>query len=390
MNPPQLKIISGNEFSDEIGIITGTRPGIIMMAPVVRELKKRGYPFFVIHSAQHYSPNMDANIFSDLEIPEPDYRLVGTKEHKTHGAQTGFMLAEIEKVLLERKPRTMLIYGDTNSNLAAALAARKLRINVAHIEAGERCFDWNKPEEHNRKLIDVISDYLLVTGEKAKKHLLNEGVDASRIFITGNPIVDIAIQEAERAQKQSNATEEMGLTPNTYALMTMHREENTDSKEKLQSALEGVSQATQAIGLKETVFLAHPRTTNRLEQFGLSEWASTLPGLRIAEPASYLDFIKLLSDAKFVFTDSGGVSQETVIHRIPAVVMLEKTEWVEGVDLGAHILTGCHKDKIVEAAKQLQDRKGSDWGWPFGTPDSSQKICDLLINDVAEKRVVNG
>lgn len=385
MNAPQLKTISKHDFVNEVGIITGTRPGIIMMAPVVRELVKRQFPFFVIHSAQHYSPNMDAHMFRDLQIPAPDYRLEGTKVHKTHGAQTGAMLAGIEKILLERKPRVMLIYGDTNSNLAAALAARKLRIQVAHVEAGERSYDWEKPEEHNRKLIDVISDMLFVTGEKAKHNLLREGISESHIFVTGNPIVDISVQEIQKARKESSILSMLGVVPDTYGLMTMHREENTDNRQKLESALKGVSQAGVQAGLKEVLFLAHPRTQGRLMEFGLSDWAHALPGMRIIEPVAYLDFMALLASAKLVFTDSGGVSQETVIHRIPAVIMLDKTEWTEGVELGAHILTGCDTQKIIEAAKQLAPRKGTDWGWPFGTPDSSVKICDLLI-----KRICHG
>ncbi len=379
MNPQPPEILTQNDFADEIGIITGTRPGIIMMAPVVRELTKRNFPFFVIHSSQHYSPNMDANIFNDLAIPQPEYRLEGIQEHKTHGAQIGAMLSGIEKILLERKPRVMLIYGDTNSNLAAALAARKLGITVAHVEAGERCFEWHQPEEQNRRIIDVISDYLLVTGEKAKGHLLREGMDESRIFVTGNPIVDISVQEIERAKKESDAVSRFKVTPEKYGLMTFHRAENTDHKEKVMGALQGASKAAQSTDLEEVLFLAHPRTKKRLEQFGLTEWAKSLPKLRIEEPAAYLDFMALLASARLVFTDSGGVAQETVIHRIPAVILVEKTAWVEGVELGAHILAGCDEKRIIEAASVLEHKKGTDWGWPFGTPDSSQKICDILI-----------
>ena len=206
----------------------------------------------------------------------------------------------------------------------------------------------------------------------------------SNIFITGNPIVDISIQEIERARRESSIINDLKLISETYGLMTMHREENTDNKEKLAAALEGVSLAAQAINLEEIVFLAHPRTQNRLIQFGLDEWASNLPKLRIVNPVAYIDFMRLLSGAKLVFTDSGGVSQETIIHRVPAVVMLEKTEWIEGVDLGAHILTGCHKHKIIEAAKRLRGKKGEDWGWPFGMADSSKRICDILINGAIE------
>ncbi len=365
---------------NEIGIITGTRPGIIMMAPVVKELQRRGHPFFVIHSSQHYSPNMDSMFFSDLDLPQPDYRLEGIQEHKTHGAQTGAMLAGIERILIERRPAVMLVYGDTNSNLSAALAARKLHIPIAHVEAGERGYDWNKPEEHNRKMIDVISEYLLVTGEKAKGYLLKEGIPESRIFVTGNPIVDVAVKGMERAKKESKILETLNLAPGNYGLITLHREENTEYKEKLVAALEGASQAAVNIGMDEVIFLAHPRTQDRIRRYGLEDWLKALPAIRVIEPLAYLDFMKLLSGARLAFTDSGGISQETVIHGIPAVILVERTEWIEGIELGAHVLAGCHKDKIIAGAELLKDRRGQDWGWPFGKPSCSARICDVLID----------
>lgn len=376
------KTLKPGELAPEIGIITGTRPGVIMMAPVVHELLRRDFPFFVIHSSQHYSPNMDAQIFTDLQLPDPDYRLEGVHEYKTHGAQTGVMLKGIEDILLARKPAIMLVYGDTNSNLAAALAARKLHIAIAHVEAGERCHEWGRPEEHNRKMIDCISDYLLATGEKAVRNLTHEGIPESRIVVTGNPIVDASIENIERAKKSSHCLEELQVESGNYGIATIHREENCNDKDKLIQAFEGISKAAEELDIPRVVFLSHPGTKKRLEEFGLDNWVKDLPRLAVTDAVGYLDFINLLAHARLAFTDSGGVAQETLIHRVPCVVLVDKTEWVEAVELGAHIIAGCNKSKIIQAAKRLDGLRGTDWGWPFGTPDSSAKIVDALINHI--------
>ena len=361
----------------EIGIITGTRPGIIMAAPVIRECLVRGTPHFVIHSDQHYSPNMDSLIFEELELPQPAYRLAGVREKRTHGAQTAAMLEGIEAILLDRRPAVMLVFGDTNSNLAAALAARKLDIAVAHAEAGERSYDWASPEEHNRRIIDVIADLLFVTNRKSAENLRREGIPEDRIVETGNPIVDASIQNLDRARHR-DAHARFDLAPGGYGLLTLHRQENVDHKARLREALEGVAEAAMATGLPSLLFLAHPRTLKRIRAFGLEDWLAGLPRVRMAEAVGYLDFLSLLSSARLVFTDSGGVQQEACIHRVPCVTLADATAWRETLDCGANRLAGCDKERIVAAARAALEPSDREWGWPFGEGDAAKRMIDSL------------
>jgi len=198
----QMKILFKEELQDKICVIVGTRPGIIMFSSLIRKLKKQNINFFVIHAGQHYSYNMDKKFFEDLNLPEPEYKLNDVKNCKFHGEQTARMLEGIEKILLKEKPKIVLVGGDANCNLAGALAARKLHIKVGHVEAGERSYDWRMPEEHNRRMIDHISEYLFCTNEKSRQNLLKENV-LGKIFVTGNPIVDAAYQNKEIAKKKN-------------------------------------------------------------------------------------------------------------------------------------------------------------------------------------------
>ena len=349
------------------------------MSPIISELERRNIDFFVIHSSQHYSPELDSKIFFDLELATPKFRLKSMKHLKTHGAQTGAMISQIEQVLINEKPTDMLVFGDTNSNLAAGLAARKLHINVAHIEAGERSYDWKQPEEHNRKILDVISDMLFVSGEKAKDNLLREGIPDYRIHLTGNPIVDASHRNLEKAEKKSKIIEKMKLSGVKYGIMTMHREGNTEDASSISNALNGVSQAAKSIGLDKVLFFAHPRTQDRITQFGLDDTFEKLDNISIHSPLSYLDFLCCLKNSEIAFSDSGGVAQESLINRIPCVVLRETTEWVEAIELGAQKLAGCDPNRIENAAKQLYGTDTENWGWPFGMPDSSKNIIDALL-----------
>ncbi len=381
-----IKSFEAADLRPEIGIIIGTRPGIIMAAPVIRECIDRKLAHFVIHSGQHYSQNMDEQFFLDLDLPPPQYRLEGVPEKRTHGAQTAVMLDGIEQILIDRRPAVMLVYGDTNSNLAAALAARKLHISVALVEAGERSRDWRSPEEHNRKMIDAISDFLFVTGQKAAEHLRQEGIPDDRIIETGNPIVDASVQNIEAARQRSDALSRFGLEPGGYGILTLHREENVDRKDRLVSGLQGVSDAAERIDLPKLLFLAHPRTLKRLAQYDLEGWVAKLPRFQTTEAVGYLDFLNLLSNAAIAFTDSGGVQQEACIHRVPCLTLSEHTAWSETVDLGANQLVGCARDLIVAAAEKAMTNRDRDWGWPFGAGDSARKMVDTLAVQIAQVR----
>lgn len=372
----EIKVLDPARLVKEVAVIVGTRPGIIMFAPVIQELRKRQVPHFLIHTGQHYSPNMDEQFFEDLNLPIPDYKLKGISGKRTHGAQTAAMLEGIESILLERKPRMVLVGGDANTNLSGALAGRKLRIQVGHVEAGERSYDWRMPEEHNRRMIDHISDHLFVTGEKSKSTLLREDVKG-RIHLTGNPIVDASLQHSELAKSTSNAIERFDLKPDQYAILTTHREENVDFLESLRGALEGVSMASSAIDTS-VLFLAHPRTIKRLKEFELWSWAQGLPGIKITEALGYLDFLKLLSNARLVFTDSGGVQQEACIHHVPAVTLRKNTEWVETLENGANRLVGT-KPKIIEEAAIAACKIERTWQVPFGDGTAAKRIVDVCV-----------
>ncbi|MGB9613713.1 MAG: non-hydrolyzing UDP-N-acetylglucosamine 2-epimerase, partial [Candidatus Margulisiibacteriota bacterium] len=352
----------------------GTRPGIVMFAPIIHALEQAGVPHLVIHTGQHYSPNMDAQFFKDLELPQPHFRLGGVAERKTHGAQTAAMLEGIEAILINQRPRLVLVGGDANTNLAGALAARKLRLQVGHVEAGERSYDWRMPEEHNRRLIDHISEHLFTTNEKGKANLEKEAVQGT-IYITGNPIVDASQQHLELAKRNSTAISGLGLEAGHYGILTTHREENVDFSPMLRGILGGVSQAARHLGLK-VIFLAHPRTLKRLGEFGLLDWAYSLPGLQVHEAVGYLDFLNLLAHARLVFTDSGGVQQEACIHQIPAVTLRDNTEWTETLAVGANRLAGTDPAKILEAAKEAY-HSAKGWPVPFGDGNAARRIVSI-------------
>jgi UDP-N-acetylglucosamine 2-epimerase (non-hydrolysing) len=370
----EIKFLDTVDLRPEIGITIGTRPGIVMLAPVIHEFRRRGLPHFVIHTGQHYSPNMDAQFFTDLELPAPDYRIEGVAEKRTHGGQTAAMLEGVEKILMERRPFFFLVGGDANTNLAAALAARKLRISLGHIEAGERCYDWQVPEEHNRVMIDHISEHLFATSEQSAQYLRREQV-LGKIHVVGNPKVDASKQFADIALRTSAVFGRYVLVPGSYAVLTAHREENVDVADKLRGLLQGVSDAARALGLP-VLFPAHPRTIKRLGEFGLTEWAAALPQVMMTEAVGYLDFLALLAKARLVFTDSGGVQQEACIHHVPCVTLLDSTEWTETLAIGANRLAGCDPDRIVAAARAAF---GSDRNWPalFGDGTTAQQIADV-------------
>jgi len=374
------KVFEEKELLNKLCIIVGTRPGIIMFAPIIHEYLRRNLPHIIIHAGQHYSPNMDTQFFKDLELPEPTYKLEDVKDCKFHGEQTAKILEGIEKILLKEKPKIVLVGGDANCNLAGALAARKLHIMVGHVEAGERSYDWRMPEEHNRRIIDHISEYLFATGEKAKRQLLRESV-RGKIYVVGNPIVDASMQNLEIAQKKSKIFSKLNLKPNSYGILTTHREENVDFSKHLKGILEGVSKASEKLKLP-ILFLAHPRTIKRLHEFNLWDWANSLLGIIIREAVGYLDFLNLLANSKIVFTDSGGVQQEACIHHIPAVTVRENTEWVETLKHGANRLAGTEPERIVKAAIEAINVK-KEWPVPFGDGKAAEKIIDIISKELS-------
>jgi UDP-N-acetylglucosamine 2-epimerase (non-hydrolysing) len=369
---PDLKILT--EFEDKVCVVIGTRPGCVLLSPIIRELTARSTPFFVVHSGQHYSHNMDRVFIEDLELPEPDYTLDRAPEGSPHGAQTAAMLRGCEEVFLAERPRLVLVGGDANTNLSAALAARKLHIQVGHVEAGERSFDWRMPEEHNRVVIDHISEYLFATNEKARDHLELDNV-RGRILVTGNPIVDATYQNLAISARRRSVLEEIGVQGEQYFVLTVHREENVDSEEALRGILEGVRLLRQGYE-QQIVFPMHPRTQRRIAEFGMEEFVAGIEGLIVTPAMGYLEFLSLAANAALVLTDSGGVQQESCILRVPCVTLRDSTEWTETIGLGANLLAGASPDRIGAAVAEMLEVPKL-WENPFGDGNAAVRIVDL-------------
>jgi UDP-N-acetylglucosamine 2-epimerase (non-hydrolysing) len=355
--------------SVKIAIILGTRPEIIKMAPVIRELEKRQADYFILHTGQHYSYNLDKVFFEQLGLPSARYNLeVGSG---SHAEETGKMLIGIEKILTEEKPQAVLVEGDTNSVLAGGLAASKLHILVGHVEAGLRSYDRGMPEEINRILTDHLSDYLYAPTSKAREILLSEGIPGERIYVTGNTIVDSVYQNLELAREKQDTLASLQLKPKEYFLLTLHRQENVDSRERFSSILEGLSRASREFSLP-VVCPIHPRSRKRVGEFHLAPENITL-----IEPVDFLSFLQLESGARLVLTDSGGVQEEACILGVPCVTLRDNTERPETIDVGANILAGASPEKILECAGVMLD-KTDKWQNPFGDGEAARRIIDIL------------
>ena len=353
----------------KVAIIFGTRPEIIKMSPVIKECQARGIDYFLVHSGQHYSYELDKIFFEELEIKGKIYNLeVGSG---THGKMTAKIIEGCETIFMDEKPDVILVEGDTNTVLGAALAASKLKILIGHIEAGLRSYDRNMPEETNRIITDHISDFCFAPTELASNNLKKEGING-KIFITGNTIVDALLNLKGISEKKSNILENLGLVPANYILVTAHREENVDQKEKLRNILKALEMISSEFNYK-IIFSLHPRTKKKIEEFDLD-----LPkGVRFIIPVGYLDFMKLESNAKLIITDSGGIQEEACILQIPCVTIRENTERPETIDVGANILAGTDPRKIFEGVKIMINMK-KEWINPFGDGKSSEKIINIL------------
>lgn len=378
-----LKILPNSSLTQEIAVVMGTRPGIIKFSPVIRALQEQGAPFFIIHTGQHYSQNMDSQFFEDLELPEPRYTNDTVQHKKFHGAQTAEMIVHVEQALLESRPRLVIVGGDANTNLAGAIATRKLvNITLAHMEAGLRSKDWRMPEEHNRVMIDHISDILFPPTEETKRNLINDNVKGE-IHVVGNPIVDAVYQNMEIAKVKSRIMENLNIQGQEYFLVTIHREENVDHRDtlgKLMQNIEGVIAKCDV----EVVFPIHPRTRKRLEQYGLWRTVNGLNKLKIIDAVGYLDFLLLTKNARLILTDSGGIQEEACILQIPCVTLRENTERPETVDVGANIIVGTDTHATMEAIDHFQGTKKKEWKNPFGDGKTGQRIAQICADKLSE------
>ena len=375
------KSFTDEELQDRICIIMGTRPGIIKQAPIVYALKELRADFFTLHTGQHYSYNMDRVFFEDLDLDEPEYKLEDTFKYKLHGEQTARMLEGIEKVLIKERPRIVVVTGDANTNLAGALAAKKLHIRVAHTESGLRTFDWRVPEEHNRLVIERLSDYLFAPNELARKNLEIDNV-GGEVFVTGSTLVDALEKIKEIAKKKSRILQKLGLKKDEFFLLTMHREENLDYKNEAEGITKGILSVAHEFGYT-IVFPAHPRTIKRLKELNLYNKLNGDDRITLIPAVGYIDFIALLSNARLVLTDSGGVQQESCILGVPCITLLESTEWVETLMVGANTLAGTSPESIVAGVSKML-KSDRSWINPFGKPGVGRKIAKILTEKLHE------
>jgi len=353
----------------KVAIVLGTRPEIIKFSPIIREFERLGLDYFILHTGQHYSYNMDRIFFEQLELPEAKYNLdVGSG---SHAEQTGKMLIGVEKVLVSEQPNIVLVEGDTNTVLAGALAAVKLGIMVGHVEAGLRSYDRQMPEEINRVLADHCSDILFAPTEKARQILQGEGIAEEKIFVTGNTIVDAVYQNLEIAKRKVNVLEELGVEADGYFLVTVHRQENVDNEKRFRGIIEGLELVNKEFGLP-VIYPIHPRARKQLKVFGIA-----VNGVRIVDPLDYLSFLMLESNARLVLTDSGGVQEETCILGVPCVTLRYNTERPETLEVGSNVLAGTEPGEIVKKVDFMLNRERC-WPNPFGDGKAGQRIVEIL------------
>lgn len=326
--------------------IVGARPQFIKAATLSRQFQKLGIDERIVHTGQHFDANMSEVFFQEMEIPKPTYQL--EIHGLTHGAMTGRMLEGIENILIDEKPNGVLVYGDTNSTLAGALAAAKLHIPVIHIEAGLRSFNMAMPEEINRILTDRISDYLFCPTDTAIQNLEQEGFKnfRTKIFKNGDVMQDAAIFYASKAEQKSNLISKLNLPK--FILATIHRQENTDSPENLRNIIKGLNEINLQIPVLVPI---HPRTRNILSLHNIQ------PEFKLIDPVGYFDMIMLLKNCELVITDSGGVQKEAFFFGKYCITLREQTEWVELVKNGFNILTGSNPEKLKVAFEFFKIKK---------------------------------
>lgn len=355
----------------KIGIILGTRPEIIKMSPVIRECQKRKLNFFILHTNQHYSKNLDKIFFEELHLPQPKYN--ANAGSGSHGEETAKMLIKIEKIIGKEKPKIVLVEGDTNTVLAGALSAAKLNIKVGHVEAGLRSYFREMPEEINRVLTDHCSDFLFAPTKIAKDILLKEGIDRKKVFVTGNTIVDAVYQNLKLAER-NGILEKLKLKQKEYFLLTVHRPENSDKKERFNGILEGMKIIFEKYSLP-ILYPIHPRSKKMMRHFSLK----VPDGLKIISPVSYLEFLKLEKNARLIFTDSGGIQEEACILKIPCITLRDNTERPETLEVGSNILAGANPKKISWTAQRMI-KKERKWNNPFGDGNAAKNILNILQN----------
>lgn len=349
----------------KIASIVGARPQFIKLAPLSRELRKL-HREVLIDTGQHYDQEMAGNFFSEFKIPKPDHSLgIGSGEH---GEQTGRMLIALEKALVTEKPDLVVVFGDTNSTLAGAIAAVKMNLPLAHVEAGLRSFDRTMPEEVNRVLTDHVSSLLFCPSDVSKDNLKREGITEG-VHVVGDVMLDALDESRAAAEEHSKILTQLGLKKDEYQLLTIHRPSNTDEKKNLQSIISAVGES----GIR-TIFPAHPRTSKLMKDFGMNE--DFPKNITVTKPLGHMDTVWLEANAKRVLTDSGGIQKEAYILGVPCITLRYTTEWIETINANWNVLVGADKEKIRHAIAHFEPS-----GYRpkiFGPPGASGRIAKLI------------
>jgi len=352
--------------------VVGARPNLMKIAPIIAEMHR--FPDIepvLVHTGQHYDDNMSEVFFRDLDISQPDYNLgVGSG---THTWQTGQVMLTLEPLLQELCPDLVLVVGDVNSTMAAALVASKLCIPLAHVEAGLRSFDRTMPEEANRVVTDALADYLFTTERSANENLRREGIPDHKILFVGNVMIDTLLQHRQRAEALGMPAQ-YGVSANGYALLTLHRPSSVDVPEVLADILDALAEIQARLPI---IFPAHPRTVKRIREFGFEGRLVGMPDLQVTEPLGYLEFLNLMANAQLVLTDSGGIQEETTVLGVSCLTLRENTERPVTTTEGTNELVGTSPERIVTAMRRVLNG------------DLKESRCPELWDGQAAERIVS-
>jgi UDP-N-acetylglucosamine 2-epimerase (non-hydrolysing) len=361
-------------------LVAGARPNFMKIAPIIKEMKRSSnFEVILVHTGQHYDSNMSKVFFTDLGIPKPDLNLeIGSG---SHAWQTAEIMKKFESVLIEETPDMIMVVGDVNSTIACSLTAAKMGVKIAHVEAGLRSNNWRMPEEINRVLTDRLSDLLFTSCSDAKENLLSEGIDENRIHFVGNVMIDSLLSNSKKADL-SMILDNLGISQGNYTVLTLHRPSNVDSRDNLESIISILEEAQKHINI---IYPMHPRTKKQFETLGILHRIESLPGLRIIDPVGYLDFMKLIKNAKLVLTDSGGIQEETTVLGVACLTMRKETERPVTIKEGTNTIVGLDKELIIDCIENVLNgnyKKGI-------TPDlwdgkAAERIIQILMKIEAD------